>query len=100
MIIIQRIKGDGLPKLNRAVDELGNETRMHRAYRLVINKSGGKAFTQVKRALAKQTGMTQRKLIQLGGVRATRANYAKLEFIIGSSGKELNRPLFAGGSNS
>ncbi len=90
MAIVYRIVGDGIPKLNRAVDELGKETKMHRAYRLAINKVGKMAFTKVKRTLAKQTGLAQGVLIAKGGIRPVRASFSNLEFVIPASGSELS----------
>ncbi|SMC42831.1 Prophage minor tail protein Z (GPZ) [Fulvimarina manganoxydans] len=88
-MLILKITGDGLPKLNRALDELGNETVAHKAYRRAINKIGDQARTRVKRELAAQVGLTQKKLVELGGFRVTRANYSALEYKISTSGSPI-----------
>lgn len=86
--------GNGIPRFEKATDALGKETTTHRAYRLAINRKGRKAFTQVKRALAKQTGLTQRKAIELGNIKTYNANFSNLAFTIKSSGNRISLKEF------
>ena len=69
-----------------AVEKLGSERAAHNAYRRGINKIGDKARTQVKRALAKQTGLKQSDLIKYGAFGESRANYSTLAYAITSKG--------------
>lgn len=93
-MLVYTWSGNGVPKLDRALDALGNETKTHRAYRLAINRKGKKAFTQVKRALSKQTGLTQRRLLELGNVKTYNANFSSLAYTVKSKGNRISLKEF------
>lgn len=93
-MLVYRWQGNGIPKLGKALDAFGNETKTHRAYRLAINRKGKKAFTQVKRALAKQTGLTQKKAIELGNIKTYNANFSSLEFTVKTTGSRISLKEF------
>ena len=94
--ILVKVTGDGLPKLNRALDELGKETNAHRAYRIAVNRVGSKAWTATRRTLAKQVGLTQANLKKYGRIQVTKANYRDLAFTVTATGKPV--PLKAFGA--
>lgn len=94
--ILIKVTGDGLPKLNRALDELGRETNTHRAYRIAVNRVGAKAWTATRRTLAKQVGLTQTNLKKYGRIQVSKANYANLAFTVTASGAPV--PLKAFGA--
>lgn len=63
-----RLDGEGLTHFGRALAELGDEGKALIAMRRAVNKTSARAYTQVKRALAKQTGAPQAKIIKYGDV--------------------------------
>ncbi|WP_051202688.1 hypothetical protein [Sediminimonas qiaohouensis] len=81
-------------RFQEAVGVLGSSAKAHKAFRRAINHTGGKAHTQVRRTLAKQMGLTQKRLRQLGALQTRRANYHALEYTITGSGKELSLKEF------
>lgn len=91
--VIVRFEGDGLRRMTIGANRLASEDLRH-AYRRAINHTGGKAFTQVKRALSRQTGLTQRDVVRYGNLRARRANFGSLEFAILASGGRLPLKAF------
>ena len=94
--ILIKVTGDGLPKLNRALDELGKETNAHKAYRIAVNRVGSKAWTATRRTLAKQVGLTQAKLKKYGRIQVRKANYTDLAFTVTATGAPV--PLKAFGA--
>jgi len=89
-----RIEGDNHQRFEWAVEALGSEKQAWKAARRAVNKTGDKAFTRVKRAAAKQVGLTQKKLVELGAIRRRRANFDNLSYEIRSSGKALSLKHF------
>jgi len=89
-----RIEGDNHQRFERAVEALGSEKQAWKAARRAVNKTGDKAFTRVKRAAARQVGLTQKKLVELGAIRRRRANFDNLSYEIRSSGKALSLKHF------
>lgn len=76
-------------RFEQAVEKLGDRKRAHDAFRRGINHTGDKAKTRVIRALAKQMGLTQRKLKDSGAISTHRANFDNLEYTIKASGREI-----------
>lgn len=59
----------------RAVGMLGNEKLVRRAFVRALDHSGRKGFTQVRRVLAKQVGLSQKRMVDLGRVQFKPARY-------------------------
>lgn len=86
MQTIIKVTGDGLPKLNRALDELGKETSAHKAYRVAVNRVGSKAWTSTQRVLVKQIGLSKANLKKYGNITVSKASYSNLEYSVKASG--------------
>lgn len=67
-----------------------DDKRGRTALRLAVNHTGAKAFTGVKRALARQVGLPQYKIVAKGGLRTVKATYESLDFQIRSRGRFLS----------
>lgn len=89
MALEARIAGDGLPRFQRALRDLGS-TNALRAFSRGLNRTGDRAFTSVRRTLAKQVGLSQAKTVALGGLKRRRANLSNMEFKIESEGEHLS----------
>lgn len=85
--------GNAHEQFEQAVEALGSK-KAHKAARRAVNHTGRKAFTRVKRAGAKQVGLTQKKLIELGAIEKRRASGGGLSYEITSSGKPLSLKHF------
>lgn len=85
--------GNAHEQFEQAVEALGSK-QAHKAARRAVNHTGRKAFTRVKRAGAKQVGLTQKKLIELGAIEKRRASGGGLSYEITSSGKALSLKHF------
>ncbi len=79
------IKGSGLPRFEEAVAALGS-TKATRAYRMALNTTGKRVFTQVKRTVAKQMGASQALVVKYGHLRRVPASGVSLETRIESAG--------------
>jgi len=82
-------QGDGVPMMAQAMKALG-EDRGHRAAARAVNHTGKKLFTQVKRTLAKQVGLTVGKLVQLGNLKKRATYGTEPSFTIRSYGRPLS----------
>jgi len=89
-----RWQGEGLEKLDEALNKLSNEGQAQRAYRIALNRVGKKAFTQVKRSLSKQVGLSQKKLIDLGNLEAKNSSIKNLEYKISGKGNHISLKEF------
>lgn len=89
-----KVQGQGFDVFQDAAKALGSENKANRALSRAINHTGSKAFTGTKRALAKQTGLTQKKLVDKGGVKKQRARTNRLQYEIFSSGSALSLKEF------
>ena len=87
--LVMSVQGDGIMKLEKATRILGSEKKARRAYSMSINRVGRKGFTKVKRVVAKQVKLTQKKVVQYGNVKQNFAHSAKLEHRITSRGGEV-----------
>lgn len=85
--------GNGHEQLEQAVEALGSK-KAATAIRRAVNHTGRKAYKQVKRAAAEQVGLSQKKLVELGGLQTSRARTGKLSYEIMSSGKPLSLKHF------
>lgn len=94
MEIIVKVKGDGLPKLNRVLDEFGKETKTHRAYRMAVNAVGKSAWSKTRRKLAEQIGIGPTKINKIGQFEITRASYDKLAYSVTATGRPLSLKFF------
>ena len=94
MSIVLRYDGDGLKRFSKAVDELGSEKRARSTYSMALNKVGRHAFVQTKRALAKQTGMKGKRLVEKGALVGLKASPGNLAYRISSTGKPLSLKEF------
>jgi hypothetical protein len=79
------VRGSGLPKFEDAVAALGS-TKATRAYRMALNTTGKKIYTEVKRTVAKQMGATQARVVRYGHLRHKPAMGSELQTSIESSG--------------
>ena len=89
-----KLQGQGFDLFQDAVTALGSESQAKRALTRAINHTGGKAFTATKRAGAKQVGLTQKKLVGLGGIDKRKANFSSLSYQIRSRGQTLSLKHF------
>ncbi|MBB4287679.1 hypothetical protein [Roseospira goensis] len=80
------LDGDGLTVFGHALAALGDEAKARTALRRTVNKTTAMAYTRVKRALAKQVGAPQAKIIKYGDVRRIPAQGASLSSRIVASG--------------
>lgn len=87
MLKIQ-LKGDGLEKFAKAVKVLG-EAKAQSAFRMALNDSRKQVYTQVKRVLAVQMGVSQQSVIKHGGIKQVPASGGKLSTSINSTGATL-----------
>ncbi len=76
--------GDGIVRMNMALERLEGPRR-HAAFRRALNHTGGKVFTQVKRAVANQMNVKQKLVAQR--LHKYPAYSGALEYRISSSGK-------------
>ncbi len=81
-------------QLTQAAKILGSEKKARRGYRMAINRRGGKAFTQVKHAVSKQAGLTQKHAIRYGNIKRHSASHINLEYRIVSRGGEVPLKAF------
>lgn len=80
-----RVQGDGLIRFAEAAELLASEAKARRVYVRAIDHTGRKAFTAVRRAAAKQVGLTNRRLTELG-----RLKFASARHSIGNPQAEIN----------
>ncbi|WP_173087679.1 hypothetical protein [Devosia sp. 1635] len=88
-------QGSGLPKFEDAVAALGS-TKATRAYRMALNTTGKKVYTEVKRTVAKQMGATQARVVKYGHLRRMPALGSNLQTSIESSGGYIPLKDFSG----
>lgn len=81
-------------RFQEAVGQVGDTVTAHKAFRRAINHTGDKARTKVRRSLAKQMGLTQKRLRQLDALHTRRANFGALEYTITGSGKAISLKEF------
>ncbi|WP_108459182.1 phage tail protein [Devosia naphthalenivorans] len=79
------VQGAGLPKFEEAVEALGS-AKATRAYRMALNATGKRVFTQVKKAVAGQMGASQARVVKYGQLRRVPASGGALETRIESKG--------------
>lgn len=89
MVFSLRFTGDGLPKLQEAIDRLGSEAKAKAAYRMALNDTNRAIHTRVKKELSSQMGASQRDIVKHGGVRMIRAINSRLEASIVSKGGHM-----------
>lgn len=77
-----------------AIEKLGSERAAVTAYRRGINRTGDKARNQVRKALAKQVGLTQGALKTYGRYGSSRAKARDLAYEITSRGTYLPLRIF------
>lgn len=88
-----KFQGSNHIRWEDAVEALGSKNA-HNAFRRGINHTGDKARTQVRRALAEQTGLKQRDLKKYGAFDSERANYRRLSYTITSKGSAVPLKVF------
>lgn len=93
------ITGDGIARFEDAVVLLGSRKRAYKAYGRALKHTGAKGFTQVKRALAPQVGLTQKRTVELGNLSFVRAdlksqNGRTLEVKVKASGNAISLKEF------
>lgn len=88
------VKGSGLPKFEEAVEALGS-AKATRAYRSALNTTGKKVFTETKRAVAKQMGASQARVVKYGHLRRKPAMGNDLQTSIDSKGGYIPLKDFA-----
>ncbi len=86
MTIRMDLDGPGLTHFGRALAALGDEAKARMALSRAINKASARAYTQVKRSLAKQVGAPQARVLRAGAVRRIPASASRLESCITSRG--------------
>ena len=91
--LVMSVQGKGIKDLERATRVLGSK-KSHRGFSMAINRTGRKGFTQVKRAVSKQAGLTQKKTIRYGNINQQFANPGKLAHKIISTGGEVPLKAF------
>lgn len=84
-----RWSGNGLKLLHDATDALGN-SRGTRAYARAVAHTGNKAFTQIRRTLAKQVGLPVGRTDSLGRMKKRATYGTEPSFEIRSSGVPLS----------
>lgn len=84
-----RWEGNGLQMLREATQTLG-ATRGTRAYARAVNHTGTKAYTQIRRTLAKQVGLPVGRTESLGRLKKRGTFGAAPSFEIRSSGAPLS----------
>lgn len=84
-----RFQGNEHLRFADAVGKLGSERAAVTAYRRAINKVGDKAKTQVRRALAKQVGLSQGTIEKLGRYRTKRATARGMAYEIATKGNAI-----------
>ena len=62
------VEGEGVPKFAWAVRQVG-EKKAHKAFERALNHTGLKAHTAVVKAAAKQVGLSQKRLKELGSIK-------------------------------
>ncbi len=87
--VSMRRDGEGLTHFGRALAALGDETKARTAMRRAINKTSARAYTQVKRAVAKQVGAPQATVIKYGELQRIPAMGSSLSSRIVSAGGYL-----------
>jgi len=80
------LDGEGLTLFGEALAALGNETKARTALRRAVNKASAKAYTQVKRSLARQAGVPQTKVVRYGQLQRIPASGRTFASRIVSSG--------------
>jgi len=80
------VDGDGLTLFGAALAALGDEAKARKAASRALNKTSARAYTQVKRSLAKQAGVPQAKVIKYGRLERIPASGTSLSTRIVSSG--------------
>lgn len=92
-IIHAKWQGNGIFRMEAALEKLASPRRVS-AVRRALNHTGDKVFTAVKRAVAKQVGVTQKVVVAKGGLRKSRASTTNLTYTIYSSGRHLSLKEF------
>lgn len=93
-VLAFQVTGKGLPRFTEAVKAVGSESRLHTVHRRALNHVGPKGFTQVKRALSRQVGLSQADTVKHGNMRVRRANKVRLTFEINATGGFLSLKRF------
>lgn len=92
--LVYQWTGDGIARITTAVEALGGP-RARAALRRAVNHTGDKAFTLVKRTLAKQMGLSSQKLFSDGRALKKRlASDGHLEYEIQSTGRAIRAKEF------
>ncbi len=86
-------EGRGIQQMRDAVSKVDGKTG-RTAYRRAVNHTGRKAFTVVKRAVSKQVGLSQARIVALGKLKKFLARGSNLDFVIHSSGQHLSLKEF------
>jgi len=86
--------GNGIARMTMALERL-ESSRRHAAFRRALNHTGDKTFTQVKRTLSKQMGLTQKALMGNGrNLKKRRAAGGALDYQIISHGGAIRLKEF------
>ena len=93
------IRGDGLPKFEKAVKQLGSKRKAHTAYRRAVNEVGKSRWTGRQgalKSLTKQVGLkTQKKIIEKGNIKVQQANMSDLIFSINAQAGRISLKEFS-----
>lgn len=87
MLVVQ-ITGDGLRRFQQLSNDLGS-AKARRVYSMALNKTIGTVNTSVKRAVATQMGVTQKVVVNHGGMKILRSSAANLNADINVAGRHL-----------
>lgn len=91
-----KFTGDGLPKFEAAVKALG-ETKARNAYRMALNDTNRKVYTEVKRVVARQMGVSQSAVVKHGKLLKRNASNGNLEAKVEAKGGFLPLSDFKAG---
>ena len=86
--------GNGVARITTAVEALAG-TQKHKALQRAVNHVGAKTFTQTKRSLAKQMGVTQKALTEGGRTLTAHPAYGgDLSYHIRTGGRAMRLKAF------
>lgn len=91
MVSVQWADIDGLRRFDNALKSLGDK-KMREVANRALNKTGEQGRTQVKRALAKQTGLAQKFVVK--HLKVKRSSWFDLEYRISSRGGDIPLKYF------
>ena len=93
-LILYKWEGDGVVRLYAATKNALGPGKAHDAFRRGINRAGNKVWTAVRRAVSKQSGLSQNQVENKGGILRIHATRRSLEYLIISRGRHLSLKEF------